>query len=416
MTGGQFSVRESRYPQLTITDVALRNARPKDRPYKLADGGGLYLQVTTAGGKYWRLKYRFLGTEKLLSFGAYPLVSLAEARELRDNAKKLLNSDVDPSEAKKAGKREAKMAAAQTFGVVAKEYLAQQALEARTTSTMTKNRWLLEDLASPLHSRPIAQITAPEVLDVLRRIEAKGTHESAQRLRSAMSRVFRFGIATGRATVDPTAALTGALVTHRVRHHPAITDPVAVGQLLRAIDAIDGSRVVKAALQIMALCFPRPGELRHAEWPEIDLDEAIWSIPAERAKMRRAHKIALSPQAVAILRDLQVITGRGRLVFPGVRSNARPLSENTLNAALRRLGYGVEEMTSHGFRTIASTLLNESGEWSPDAIERALAHQDANAVRRAYARGEYWDERVRMAKWWGDYLDQLRKAAGGSRN
>jgi integrase len=395
---------------LPITDVALRNARPRNRPYKLADGGGLYLQVTTAGGKYWRLKYRFLGTEKLLSFGSYPVVSLAEARELRDNAKKLLIADVDPSEAKKAGKREAKIAAAQTFGVVAKEYLAQQELEARTASTMTKNRWLLEDLAAPLSNRPIAQITSPEVLDVLRRIEAKGTHESAQRLRSAMARVFRFGIATGRATIDPTAALIGALVTHRVRHHPAITDSVAVGQLLRAIDGIDGSRVVRAALQIIALCFPRPGELRHAEWSEIDLDKAIWSVPAERTKMRRAHVIALAPQAVIILRDLRIISGRSRLVFPGVRSNSRPLSENTLNAALRRLGYGVDEMTSHGFRTIASTLLNESGEWSPDAIERALAHQDANAVRRAYARGEYWEERVRMAAWWGDHLDKLKSA------
>lgn len=395
---------------MPITDVALRNARPRNRPYKLADGGGLYLQVTTAGGKYWRLKYRFLGTEKLLSFGSYPVVSLAEARELRDNAKKLLIADVDPSEAKKAGKREAKIAAAQTFGVVAKEYLAQQELEARTASTMTKNRWLLEDLAAPLSNRPIAQITSPEVLDVLRRIEAKGTHESAQRLRSAMARVFRFGIATGRATIDPTAALIGALVTHRVRHHPAITDSVAVGQLLRAIDGIDGSRVVRAALQIIALCFPRPGELRHAEWSEIDLDKAIWSVPAERTKMRRAHVIALAPQAVIILRDLRIISGRSRLVFPGVRSNSRPLSENTLNAALRRLGYGVDEMTSHGFRTIASTLLNESGEWSPDAIERALAHQDANAVRRAYARGEYWEERVRMAAWWGDHLDKLKSA------
>ena len=396
---------------MAITDVALRNARPRNRPYKLADGGGLYLQVTTAGGKYWRLKYRFLGTEKLLSFGAYPVVSLAEAREFRDNAKKLLTADIDPSEAKKARKREAKIAAAQTFGVVAQEYLTQQELEARTASTMTKNRWLLEDLASPLNSRPIAQITPPEVLDVLRRIEAKGTHESAQRLRSAMGRVFRFGIATGRATSDPTAALAGALVTHRVRHHPAITDPIAVGQLLRAIDGIDGSRVVSAALQIMALCFPRPGELRHAEWSEIDLNKAIWSIPAERTKMRRAHVIALAPQAVTILRDLRVITDRGRLVFPGVRSNSRPLSENTLNAALRRLGYGIDEMTAHGFRTIASTLLNESGEWSPDAIERALAHQDANAIRRAYSRGEYWDERVRMAMWWGDYLDGLRLTA-----
>ena len=403
-------------PKLSITDIALRNARPRDRPYKLADGGGLYLQVTTAGGKYWRLKYRFLGTEKLLSLGAYPVVSLAEARELRDNAKKLLITDTDPSEAKKAGKREAKLAAAQTFGVVAREYLEQQKLESRAASTMTKNRWLLEDLASSLNNRPIAQISPPEVLEVLRRVEAKGTHESAQRLRSAMGRVFRFAIATGRATNDPTAVLTGALVVHRVRHHPAITDPAAVGQLLRAIDGVDGSRVVKSALQIMALCFPRPGELRHAEWPEVDLDKAIWSVPKERTKMRRPHAIALSPQAVAIFRNLQVITGRGRLVFPGVRSNARPLSENTLNAALRRLGYGVDEMTAHGFRTIASTLLNESGEWSPDAIERALAHQDANAVRRAYARGEYWDERVRMATWWGDHLDRLRATAPNSQS
>jgi integrase len=393
---------------MALTDVAIRNAKPAAKPYKLGDSGGLFLHVATSGGKLWRLKYRFNGTEKLLSYGPYPIVTLAEARERRDASKKLLNAGIDPSEAKKVAARENAGAAAQTFGLLAKEYLSKLEKEGRAPTTVNKTRWLLEDLAGSLAKRPIAKLTPAEVLAVLRPLEARGVHETALRLRSAIGRLARYAIATGRATNDPTSALRGALQTPRVRHRAAITKPEYVGQLLRAIDGFEGYAVVGAALKIMALCFPRPGELRFAEWSEIDLDKAVWSIPAERAKMRRPHIIALPPQAVAVLRDLHAISGTGRLVFPGIRRAAVPLSENTLNAALRRMGYTTDEMTAHGFRTVASTLLNESGLWSADAIERALAHQDRNAIRRAYARGEFWDERVKMAAWWADYLDGLQ--------
>jgi integrase len=405
---------------MALSDLAIKKAKPAPKPYKLADSGGLFLLVTPTGGKLWRLKYRHFSGEKTLSIGAYPTVTLAEARQSRDNAKKELSSGLDPSEIKRQAKLAAAEAAAQTFGSLAKEFIARQEAEGMAPATLVKSRWFLEDLATPLADRPIAQITVPEVLALLRTVEAKGNLESAARLRSAIGRIFRYAIVTGRATADPTAALKGALRTPKVRHQPALTDPARVGELLRAIDGAEGSRVVRAALQIMALCFPRPGELRLAQWSEIDLEAAVWTIPAERTKMRRPHTIPLAPQAVAILRDLKVITGRGVLAFPGVRRSTIPMSENTLNAALRRLGYSADEMTSHGFRTIASTLLNESGQWSPDAIERALAHQDTNAVRRAYARGSYWDERTRMAVWWADHLDGLRlikpsKQGGGER-
>ena len=397
-------------PSVPLTDVTVRTAKPADKAYKLSDGGGLYLFVTKSGGKLWRLKYRHHGKERLVSYGAYPAVSLADARALRDESRKVLSAGEDASTAKKEKRRLEKLAANQTFGLVAKEYLAKQKAEGHAISTTVKNTWLLEDLAAPLAGRPIAQIRPPEVLELLRQIEARGTYESALRLRSAIGRVMRYAVATGRADDDPTAALKGALQAVQVRHRAAITKSGEVGQLMRAIDGLEGTAVVKAALKIMALCFPRPGELRYAQWSEIDLNEAIWAIPEERTKMRRAHSIALAPQAVEVFRDLQKITGNRALAFPGVRNPKVPLSENTLNAALRRLGYTADEMTAHGFRTIASTLLNESGLWNPDAIERALAHQDANAVRRAYARGEYWEERVRMAAWWADHLDALRCA------
>jgi len=395
---------------MPLTDLKIKSTKPKDRSFKLTDAGGLFVLVKPSGSKLWQMKYRYLGTEKLLSFGTYPSVSLREAREQRDIEKKLLSGGSDPSEIRRQKKLQALEASAQTFGLIASEYLTKQEDEGRTANTIKKNRWLLENLAAPLQHRPVAIITPMEVLAVIRRIERKGNLESAQRLRASISAVFRYAIVTGRAVHDPSMALKGALRSPTVRHRAAITDPAKVGSLLRAIDGFDGRRVIRDALRIMALCFPRPGELRHAEWPEIDLDNAIWSIPAARTKMRRPHAIPLSPQAVAILTDLKEITGAGRLVFPGVRTSTRALSENTLNSALRQLGFGKDEMTSHGFRTIASTLLNESGKWHQDAIERALAHLDGNAVRRAYARGEYWDERVRMAAWWADHLDLLKQA------
>ena len=328
---------------MSLTDIAIRNVKPRAKAFKLSDSGGLFLLVTPAGGKLWKLKYRFLGKEKQLALGGYPMVSLAEARERREVAKKQLSAGLDPSETKRQAKYVAITEAGQTFGLIAKEYIERQRAERRAAATITKLEWFLEDLASPISHRPISQITPAEVLSLLKRIEAKGTLESANRLRSAVGRVFRFAIVTLRASHDPTAALKGALLTPRVRHHSAIIDPDRVGELMRAIDGAEGSRVVRAALQIMALCFPRPGELRLAAWSEIDLEAAVWTLPAERTKMRRAHLIPLAPQAVAILHELHIITGRGPLAFPGIRRSVVPMSENTLNAALRRLGYGAEK-------------------------------------------------------------------------
>jgi integrase len=393
---------------MPLTELAIKAAKPRDVPYKLTDGQRLYLLVNPGGSKLWRLGYRFGEKEKLLALGAYPEVSLAEAREKCLAARKQLRDGIDPSEARRQAKLTSIQAQANTFGLIAAEYLAKLEADGRAKPTLTKGRWLLEDLASPLKDRPVRDITAAEVLQVLRRVEAKGRYETATRLRSAIGNVFRYAVATTRADADPTWALRGALKTPKVKHRAAVTEPEGAGQLMRALDGLEGSIVTRTALKIMALCFPRPGELRHAEWTDIDLDKATWTIPAERTKMRRQHVIPLAPQAVAELRALHQATGHRRLVFPGVRNANLPMSENTLNAALRRLGYTVDEMTSHGFRAMASTLLYESRLWSGEIIERALAHQDGNEVRRAYARVDYWDERVRMATWWADYLDELK--------
>lgn len=400
----------SEYPQMPLTDVALRNAKPRSAAYKLSDSGGLFVQVTPSGSKLWRLKYRFLGKEKLLSLGPYPAVSLAAARERREQAKKLLRDSIDPSAKRQDDRALLAEQAKETFSTLCEEFLSREAQKGKAAHTVAKLRWLLTDLAAPLRDRPIRQITAGDALTVLKRLEARGLHESARRCRATMSRVFRYAIATGRMDSDPTYALKGdVLLPPRVKHHAAITEPKAVGQLLRDIDGLEGSFVVRQALKLLALCYPRPGELRHAEWIDVDLNKAVWTIPAERTKMRREHVIPLATQAVALLREVHEVTGDGKLVFPGILTAARPLSENTLNVALRRLGYTGEQMTTHGFRTTASTLLNESGLWHPDAIERSLAHVDKNTVRKAYARGAFWDERVKMAQWWGDHLDGLRR-------
>ncbi|WP_421995998.1 tyrosine-type recombinase/integrase [Roseococcus sp.] len=397
---------------MPLSDVKIRTVKPSSRPMKLSDGGGLHLRVTPAGGKLWRLAYRHLGKQKELALGAYPEIGLAEARAARDDAKRLLALGKDPGEAKKMAQRTALREATNTFSMVADELLAKMERDGRARATLAKTRWLL-DFARPfIGARPISQITAPEVLEVLQRVEKRGRYESARRLRSTIGTVFRFAVATARADNDPTFALRGALTAPRVQHRAAITKADGLGPLLRAIDTFDGQPVTRAALQLMALLFPRPGELRMARWSEFDLDRAVWEIPAERTKTRRPHQVPLPQQAIALLRALQPIAaiGVGRLVLPGVRTVLRPMSDNTLNAALRRLGYAKDEATAHGFRATASSLLNESGLWSVDAIERQLAHVESNDVRRAYQRAEHWDERVRMMQWWADYLDRLRIA------
>lgn len=396
---------------MALTDTAIRKAKAGPAEWKLADEKGLYLLVTPAGSKLWRFKYRFNGKEKKLALGAYPDLGLKDARAKRDAARKRLEQGVDPGQAKKAARIAARIGAANTFKAVADEYIAKLEQEGRAEVTMAKARWLLGQLTPALGTRPVADVSPHELLEVLKKVEKAGKRETARRLRSFAGRVFRYAVATARASHDPAQALQGALIAPTPKHHAAITDPKALGALLRAIDGYGGQPATLFALKLTPHIFQRPGEVRQAEWAEIDLEKAVWTIPASRMKQREAHHVPLSRQAVEILREVQALTGNGKYVFPSVRSGLRPMSENTVNGALRRLGYGSDDMTAHGFRSTASSLLNESGKWNPDAIERALSHKDSNQVRAAYHRSAYWGERVQMAQWWSDYLDTLRVGA-----
>ena len=392
---------------MPLKDVAVRNAKPAAKARKLSDGGGLHVLIQPTGGKLWRLAYRFTGKQKTLALGVYPVVSLEEARRRRDEAKKLLARSIDPSVQRKADKQAGKDSG---FRAVAEEVVAKLEREGRAQATLTKKRWLLDFAYPTFGDRPVAEITARDLLALLRKIEGKGYYETARRLRSTCGMVFRHAIATGRAERDPSIDLRGALTAPQVNHRATIVEPKSIGALLRAIDGFDGQPTTRVALRLAAYVFVRPGELRHAEWNEFDLDSKLWSIPAEKMKMRRPHRVPLARQPLAILRELQEITGSGRWLFPSVRTFTRPISENTLNAALRRLGYSSEEMCIHGFRSMASSRLNEMGRWNPDAIERQLAHQEANAVRRAYTHAaEFWTERVQMMQAWADYLDGLKE-------
>jgi integrase len=392
-----------------LNDTRVRNAKGGHRPIKLSDSGGLYLLLTPNGSKLWRLAYRFGGKQKTLALGIYPMITLKQARERRDAAKRLLADKIDPSIQRRIEKQNA--TTGNTFRPVASELLEKLEREGLAEVTLAKKRWLLDFAYSSIGDRPIDKITAPELLSVLRRVEAGGRYETARRLRSTCGMVFRYAIATGRAERDVSIDLRGALTTPKVTHRAAIVDPAGIGALLRAIDGYDGLLVTTHALRLAPLVFVRPGELRQAEWAELDLEESEWRISASKMKMRRPHRVPLSRQAVAIIRDLQAITGGGRWLFPSVRTTARPMSENTLNAALRRLGYSSDQMTAHGFRAMASTRLNEMGRWNPDAIERQLGHQEADDVRRAYMHAaEFWTERVKMMQAWADYLDELRDA------
>jgi integrase len=390
-----------------LTALAIKAAKGRDTQYKLADSGGLHLLVLPSGQRYWRMNYRSLGRYKSLAFGVWPDVDLAGARAKRDAARKLLANGRAPSEQNKLDKIAASVAAANTFKAVAEEWYVKAEKEGLAPATLNKIRWLLDFAYPSLGNRPIAEILPHELLLVLRKFEAKGRHESAKRLRSTCGQVFRYAIATARANHDISADLRGALASVKVTHRAAVTRPMEVGSLLRVIDGYEGQPITLAALKLLPHVFVRPGELRHAEWGEFDLEDAVWTIPAVKTKMRREHRVPLSRQALTIIASIETDTRLSPLVFPSLRSVKRPMSENTINAALRRLGYAQDEMTAHGFRAMASTLLNEMGKWNPDAIERQLAHADGNKVRRAYTRGEYWDERVRMMQHWSDYLDQL---------
>lgn len=390
-----------------LTDIVIKGAKPREKPYKLFDERGLFMLVTPKGARWWRLKYRVEGKEKLLSLGVYPDVSLKDARQRRDDLRQQLASGVDPSAKRKAEK----IAAADTFEAVAREWFEKFSTNWAETHSEKIIRRLEADIFPWVGSRPIGEITAPELLACLRRVESRGALDTAHRAHQNCGQIFRYAIATGRAERDPAADLRGALPPVNGGHFATITDPAGIGALLRAIDGYDGTFVGRCALRLAPLVFVRPGELRAAEWSELDLDNAEWRIPAERMKARVVHIVPLSTQAVAILRELQPLTGSGRYVFPSLHTPARPMSENTINGALRRLGYSGNQMTGHGFRSMASTLLNEQG-WNRDAIERQLAHGERDEVRAAYNYAQHLPERRKMMQSWADNLDRLR--AGGS--
>lgn len=403
-------------PRQTTPLTEVECQRSKYRPEggnKLFDGGGLFLELRPNGSKLWRLKYRFDGKEKLLALGAYPEVSRAAAREARSAARAQLAQGIDPGLARKAEKRSRVAKAGNTFEAVAREWLERNSSGWAPTHASKVIGRLENDVFPWLGHRPIGDLEAPELLESLRRIETRGAHETARRVRQYFGQVFRYAIATGRAKHNIAADLRDALTPPIKRHFATLTDPPRIGELLRAIAGYRGSYVTRAALHLAPLVFVRPGELRQAEWSEVDLDAAEWRIPSARLKLklaakqdRQPHIVPLASQSVAVLRELQMLTGHGRFLFPSVRSAQRAMSENTVNAALRRLGFEKTEIVGHGFRHMASTLLNEAG-WSADAIERQLAHK-AQGVRAVYNRAEYLPERRRMMQAWADYLDRLR--------
>lgn len=403
----------------TLDAITVKNAKPGDKPQKLFDGGGLYLLVQPTGGRLWRLKYRFGGKEKLVSLGTYPDISLKEARERRDKARQELAQGIDPSSKRKAEKSSKAELAANSFEAVAREWHltihTAKVSEGHAARTLVR---LEQDVFPWIGPDPIATIRAPKLLETLRRIEARGAIETAHRALQACGQVFRYAVATGRAERNPAADIQGALQPVIVKHMPAITDPKRVGELLRSIHGYEGLPVTRAALQLAPLVFVRPGELRKAEWSEFDLDEALWRIPSDRMKRTKAqkamgppHLVPLPRQAVVILRDLHPLTGHGQYVFPSLRTGERPMSDNAVLSALRRMGYPKEEMTGHGFRAMARTMLAERLNIDEAIIEAQLAHSVKDSLGRAYNRTEFVEQRRNMLQTWADHLDTLRKGA-----
>lgn len=392
---------------MPLSDIKIRNLKPGDKAYKVSDFEGLFVLVKVSGAKSWRFKYRIDGKEKLLVIGDYPAVTLAQARKARDLAKSQLADDIDPNEAKQEEKRVRREAKGHTFEKIGKDFLAKQHKEGKSAATLSKTEYHLKLANADFGRKPITEITAPTILKTLRKVEAKGNYETAHRLRARIGSVFRYAVASGIAETDPTYALRDALIRPTRVHRAAIIDPEALGKLMNEIDGFQGQATTRIALKLLAILAQRPGEIRHAKWEEFDIGEKVWSIPAAKMKMRRDHHVPLPAQAIALLDELRRMNGNGEYLFPSLRTWKRPMSENTLNAALRRMGYSGDEMTAHGFRASFSTLANEGGLWNPDAIERALAHVEKNEVRRAYARGEHWDQRVRIADWWAGYLEEL---------
>jgi len=392
---------------MPLSDSAVKHKKPTEKPYKVTDEKGLFMLVHPKGFKYWRFKYRFAGKEKLLAFGVYPDVSLANARDRRDEARKLLANGVDPGAVKQASKRAVQVAAENSFEAVAREWYAKRESGWVPSHSEKIIRRLERDIFPWIGQQPIAAITAPELLTVLRRIEDRGAIETAHRAYQNCGQIFRYAVATGRSERDPTGNLRGALPSIQAKNYAAIIEPKKVGELMRAIQGYEGSFVTKCALRLAPLVFVRPGELRHAEWAEINLELAEWNIPAQKMKMRQPHLVPLSTQTVKILKDLHPLTGNGKYVFPSVRTATRPMSDNTINAALKRLGYDSNDTTAHGFRATARTILDETLGFRPDFIEHQLAHAVKDPNGRAYNRTSHLPARREMMQQWADYLDQI---------
>jgi integrase len=387
---------------MPLSDAAVRNAKPRVRRYKLFDETGLFLIITPEGGKWWRCRYRWQGKEQTLSLGTYPKVTLRQARLAREAIQKQLREGVNPSEARKASDT----ALQDTFEVLARDWHTARAPRWSTGHAARLLRDLEKDVFPWLGLKPIRTLTALDLKAILQRIQERGALDSAHRVLQVCGQVFRYAIAGHQAERNPAADLKGWLPSPARTHFATITEPQAIGALIRALDGYPGSFPVHCALRLAPRLMVRPGELRRAEWQEIDWAAAEWRIPALKMKMREAHIVPLSQQALAILKELQPLTGRGRYLFPSIRHHDRPMSENTINAALRRLGYAQNEICGHGFRAMASTRLNEQG-WSPDVIERQLAHAERNKIRAAYNRAQYLPERRQMMQAWSDDLDAL---------
>jgi len=396
---------------MPLSEFKISKAKPKDKPYKLSDGGGLFLLVNPGGSKLWRQKYRFMGKERLLSHGQYPDVSLAQARAKLNEARSMLADGQDPAIEKKLAQINAETQTRTTFKLIAEEYIVNMEERGLAPATMKKKRWLLLDLASPLHTRPINDITSAELLYLLKSIEKSGRRETAKKMRGAISAVFRLAVATLRAKTDPTYAIKDALIPPKVTSRAAITDEKKFGALLRDLEEFTGWRIIVDALKFQILTMTRPGEVRGAKKQEIDLEKRTWTIPPERMKMRREHIIPLSDQALSIVKDNRPEIEGVELLFPSLISNRKWLSENAFNSSLRRMGYQKEEVTAHGFRATASTILNTRG-YEPDVIEAALAHQDKNVIRRTYNRATYLDQRAKLMQEWADLMDGFRNDVG----
>lgn len=395
-----------------LTDIAVRAAKAKEKSYRLFDGDGLYLEIYTSGGKHWRWKYRFLGKEKRIPIGRYPDIKLADARKRAAAFRLQLAEGIDPAQEKKARKESVKLAAVNTFEGIALQWFEKVSLSLVESTRAKVLRWFEADIFPRIGNRPISELAAPDLLMMIRRIEARGAYDAARRIHNICGRVFRYAVGHGLIPRDPSRdiELKDILPPVAVKHHASVKTPKETAELMRAIEGYSGSVIPRCALCLAPYVFVRPGELRNAEWSEFDFDKNEWRIPAEKMKMKEQHIVPLAKQAIAILREVQRLTGEGKFVFPSERGGGRGMSENTINAALRRLGYAKEEMTGHGFRSMASTLLHELG-YPHAVIERQLAHGERNAVSAAYNFAEYLPERRKMMQEWADYLDKLRAGA-----